>query len=82
MRQVTLRVNWKDGRVENGFDVSSYWVVLNPRAPGGARGPNPDIPPNLAAPSSQPTRLPGVPPLPGRQPAPRTPRGGTGGGTQ
>lgn len=82
VRQVTLRVAWKDGKVENGFDVSTYWVVLNPKAPGGSRGQNPDIPANLAAPSSAPTRLPGVPALPGRQPGIRTPRGGTGGGTQ
>jgi general secretion pathway protein I len=82
VRQVTLRVSWKDGKVESGFDVSTYWVVLNPKAPGGARGQNPDIPPNLAGPA-QLTRQPGVPALPGtRQPGTRTPRAGTGGGTQ
>ncbi len=59
VRQVTLRVSWKDGKAENGFDVSTYWVVLNPKAAGGARGPNPDIPPDLPTPA-QATRLPGV----------------------
>jgi general secretion pathway protein I len=80
VRQVSLRVTWKDGKTENGFDVSTYWVVLNPKAPGGARGQNPDIPPNLAGPA-QPSRLPGVPPL-----GPRTLRPGqtsiSGGGTR
>jgi hypothetical protein len=59
VRRVSLRVSWKDGKVENGFDVSTYWVVLNPKAAGGARGPDPDIPPNLATPA-QASRLPGV----------------------
>jgi general secretion pathway protein I len=59
VRRVSLRVSWKDGKVENGFDVSTYWVVLNPKAAGGARGPDPDIPPNLAGPA-QAIRLPGV----------------------
>jgi len=80
VRQVSLRVTWKDGKIENGFDVSTYWVVLNPKAPGGARGQNPDIPPNLAGPA-QPSRLPGAPPL-----GPRTLKPGQtslpGGGTQ
>ena len=80
VRQVSLRVTWKDGKLENGFDVSTYWVVLNPKAPGGARGQNPDIPPNLAGPA-QPSRLPGAPPL-----GPRTLKPGQtnlpGGGTQ
>ena len=61
VRRVSLRVTWKDGKVENGFDVSTYWVVLNPKAAGGARGPDPDIPPNLATPA-QATRLPAVSP--------------------
>jgi general secretion pathway protein I len=60
VRLVTLRVSWKDGKTEHGFDVSTYMVVLNPKAPGGARGTNPDIPPNLAAPTPS-NRLPGVP---------------------
>ena len=67
VRQVSLRVAWKDGKTENGFDVSTYWVVLNPKAPGGARGENPDIPPNLPTPA-QASRLPGVPGAGPRQP--------------
>jgi general secretion pathway protein I len=59
VRRVSLRVSWKDGKIENGFEVSTYWVVLHPKAAGGARGPDPDIPPNLASPA-QNTRLPGV----------------------
>jgi general secretion pathway protein I len=67
VRRVSLRVSWKDGKVENGFDVSTYWVVLNPKAAGGARGPDPDIPPNLATPA-QASRLPGVVGQGARQP--------------
>ena len=50
VRQVSLRVTWKDGKVEQGFSLDTYWVVLNPKAPGGARGQNPDIPANLTGP--------------------------------
>jgi general secretion pathway protein I len=52
VRRVRLTVSWKDGKQAHDFDVSTVMVVLNPRAPGGSRGPNPDIPPNLSAPSS------------------------------
>jgi general secretion pathway protein I len=67
VRRVSLRVSWKDGKIDNGFDVSTYWVVLHPKAAGGARGPDPDIPPNLASPA-QNTRLPGGTNLGGGQP--------------
>jgi general secretion pathway protein I len=50
VRQVSLRVSWKDGKVEQGFSLDTYWVVLNPMAPGGARGQNADIPATLTAP--------------------------------
>jgi len=60
VRHAVLRISWKDGKTEHAFDLSTYMVVLNPKAPGGARGANPDIPPNLAAPA-QAGRLPGVP---------------------
>ena len=46
-RQVTLTVAWQDGRTVHHFDVTTHLVVLNPRAPGGARGAYPDVPPNL-----------------------------------
>jgi len=61
VRHVVLRVSWKDGKSEHAFDVSTYLVVLNPKAPGGARGLDPDIPPNLAGPATQAGRLPGSP---------------------
>ncbi len=57
VRRAVLRVSWKDGKTEHGFDVSTYMVVLNPKAPGGARTADPDIPPNLAAPT-RPGRTP------------------------
>jgi general secretion pathway protein I len=79
VRRASLRVSWRDGKVENGFDVSTYWVVLNPKAAGGARGPDPDIPPNLAAPS-QPRRLPGAPGT--GQPPATDPKKKATGGTQ
>ena len=52
IREVKLTVSWKEGQREQGFDVSTYLVVLNPKAPGGSRGPNPDIPPGVAAAST------------------------------
>ncbi len=67
VRRVSLRVSWTDGKIENGFDLSTYWVVLHPKAAGGARGTDPDIPPNLTTPA-QNTRLPGVPSPGVRQP--------------
>jgi general secretion pathway protein I len=77
VRLATLRISWKDGKSEHAFDVSTYWVVLNPRAPGGAHGTDPDLPPNLPSPS-QAARLqgagtaPGV--LPGQVTSPKTQR--------
>ncbi len=64
-RQVTLTVAWRDGRTLHQFDVTTHLVVLNPRAPGGARGVWPDVPPNLpptsgAGPSGAPLQ-PGQP---------------------
>ena len=81
VRRVSLRVTWKDGKVENGFDVSTYWVVLNPKAAGGARGPDPDIPPNLARPP-QASRLPGVAGTGQRQPVDAAAPGRRAGGTR
>jgi general secretion pathway protein I len=95
LRDLRLTVSWKDGRREHGFTVSTYLVVLNPRAPGGARGPDPDVPANLAstpAATSTPggiTSPPAAPPadpapaVPGRTPVPRRsarPRTPSGGG--
>ena len=81
VRQVSLRVTWKDGKTENGFDVSTYWVVVNPKAPGGARGQNPDIPPNLPTPA-QASRLPGVAGAGPREPVDAGRRDRRVGGTQ
>lgn len=50
LREMQLTVSWTDGKVPREISVSTYLVVLNPRAPGGSRGDNPDVPPNLAAP--------------------------------
>ena len=82
VRLAVLKISWKDGKTEHAFDVSTYMVVLNPKAPGGARGPNPDIPPNLASPARS-VRLPGVPGAGPRQPVGRGPRARQpGGGTE
>lgn len=52
LREMRLTVGWMDGRELRQFTVTTHLVVLNPKAPGGARGPNPDVPPNLAAPQN------------------------------
>jgi general secretion pathway protein I len=67
VRRAVLRVSWKDGKTEHGFDVSTIMVVLNPKAPGGARTADPDIPANLVAPT-QPGRLPTTLPGTGSNP--------------
>ena len=85
-RQMTLTVAWRDGRTRHQFDVTTHLVVLNPRAPGGARGASPDVPPNLqaaggvgvpgaAAPGAPGTAAPGSPGFPvqpGQPAAPQT----------
>ena len=72
-RQVTLTVAWRDGRQRHHFDVTTHLVVLNPRAPGGARGAVPDVPPNLSAtPGAGVPGLPGVLPQPGQPRPPKT----------
>ncbi len=48
-REMRLTVSWPDGKVQRSFTVTTHLLVLNPRAPGGARGDNPEVPPNLAA---------------------------------
>lgn len=48
LRELRLTVTWPDGRHERGFTVTTHLLVLNPRAPGGARGNDPEVPPNLA----------------------------------
>jgi general secretion pathway protein I len=46
-RELRLTVSWRDGKAAHGFTVTTHLVVLNPRAPAGARGDNPEVPPNL-----------------------------------
>ena len=48
-REMRLTVSWRDGNTSHDFTVTTHLLVLNPRAPGGARGDNPEVPPNLAA---------------------------------
>ena len=53
LREMRLTVAWMDGRQLRQLTVTTHLVVLNPKAPGGAHGPNPDTPPNLATQSPQ-----------------------------
>ncbi len=48
LRELRFTVSWRDGNVPHGFTVTTHLLVLNPRAPNGARGDNPEVPPNLA----------------------------------
>jgi general secretion pathway protein I len=48
-REMRLTVTWRDGRIERGFTVTTHLLVLNPKAPGGARGDNPEGPANLSS---------------------------------
>lgn len=55
LREMRLTVSWRDGAVARGFTVTTHLLVLNPRAPNGARGDNPEVPPNLTLGVQQPT---------------------------
>ncbi len=66
MRELRLTVSWKDGKRDQGFDVSTYLVVLNPKAAGGSRGADPDIPPGISAASPLSGLLPGAGAIPGQ----------------
>lgn len=50
LREMRLTVSWSSGKKASSFTIVTHLVVLNPRAPGGARGDSPDVPANLAAP--------------------------------
>ncbi len=50
LRELRLTVAWLDGRQRRQFTVVTHLVVLNPRAPGGARGDSPDAPPGVSVP--------------------------------
>jgi general secretion pathway protein I len=76
-REMRLTVSWRDGKTPRAFTVTTHLVVLNPRAPGGARGDNPEVPPNLVGmsaagagalpgmPGAGVTGVPGMPGVPG-----------------
>lgn len=48
LREMRLTVSWPSGAQGRSFTVTTHLVVLNPRAPGGARGDSPDVPPSVA----------------------------------
>jgi general secretion pathway protein I len=48
-REARLTVSWRDGRTPRGFTVTTHLLVLNPKAPNGAHGDDPEVPPNLAS---------------------------------
>ena len=76
LRELRLTVSWDDGKPRS-FTVVEHLVVLNPRAPGGARGEAPDLPPGLAA-QAAPGAAAGAPGSQRQNPvgAPGIPRGG------
>ncbi|HET9598758.1 MAG TPA: hypothetical protein VFP65_24500, partial [Anaeromyxobacteraceae bacterium] len=59
LREMQLTVSWRDGRQERGFSVTTHLIVLNPKAPGGARGNDPEVPPSLQG--AGPGGVPGLP---------------------
>jgi general secretion pathway protein I len=56
-REMRLTISWRDGKASHGFTVTTHLLVLNPRAPGGARGDDPEVPPGLAATTAPATTL-------------------------
>ncbi len=61
LREMRLTVAWLDGRQRRQFTVVTHLVVLNPRAPGGARGESPDAPPGVLAPQQPSLPKPQLP---------------------
>ncbi len=51
-REARLTVSWPNGKRRDAFTVTTHLLVLYPRAPGGARGDDPEVPANLAAASA------------------------------
>jgi general secretion pathway protein I len=62
-REMRLEVAWRDGKVPHSFTVTTHLLVLNPKAPSGARGDNPDVPASIQA-------IPKAPAIPGTQAIP------------
>lgn len=77
LREVRLTVAWPAGKTTRSFTVTTHLVVLNPRAPGGARGDWPDVPPSLAASAaaSAATRATGAATAPAAPTLPGAPAG-------
>jgi hypothetical protein len=82
LREMQLTVSWRDGRRERGFTVTTHLLVLNPKAPGGARGNDPEVPPTLqGAAAGGPALAPNLSRAPGgvQQPGqPGQPAAGSG----
>jgi general secretion pathway protein I len=57
-REVRLTVSWRDGALSRAFTVTTHLLVLNPRAPGGVRGDDPEVPANLGAAAAAPLAAP------------------------
>jgi general secretion pathway protein I len=58
LREMQLTVSWRDGRQERGFTVTTHLLVLNPKAPGGSRGNDPEVPPTLQGAAAGAAALP------------------------
>lgn len=73
-REMRLTVSWGSGKGREKLTVTTHLLVLNPKAPGGARGDNPDVPPNIAMPTAAPgTVVPGQNGMPGQPGVPGMP---------
>lgn len=68
LREVRLTVAWPAGKEARSFTVTTHLVVLNPKAPGGARGDWPDVPPNMAAASAAAAAVRALTPTPKPKP--------------
>lgn len=66
VRELRLTVTWPSGRKTRSFTVTTHLVVLNPRAPGGARGAFPDIPASLVTAGAVAAQPIGTGAIPGR----------------
>jgi general secretion pathway protein I len=76
-RELRFTVSWRDGKATHDFTVTTHLLVLNPRAPGGSRGDNPEVPANLAAAAAASQLAPNLSRAPGGAPA-TTPPATTG----
>jgi len=64
LRELRLTVKWQDGKREREISVATHLVVLNPKAPGGARGASPDVPASVSEPPSPGSVTPALPGIP------------------